>query len=118
MKKERHKFVSNYYEDRFSKWPKEFREWQYRFYNSKEWKELRQQVRDAKRMRCDMCGKLIRGRSITDHIIEITPYNREDVSITLNADNLRLLCIECHNQRTFGKQVDFELKERSDVNLF
>lgn len=43
-------------------------------------------------MRCDMCGRLIHSKSIVDHIIEIDETNYQDESITLNEDNLQLLC--------------------------
>ncbi|HGR7016223.1 TPA: HNH endonuclease, partial [Streptococcus pneumoniae] len=38
-----------------------------------------------------MCGRLIHGKSIVDHIIEIDETNYQDESITLNEDNLQLL---------------------------
>ena len=41
-----------------------FRSWQIKFYNSKSWKTLRNRIRTTKRMRCDMCGRLIHGKSI------------------------------------------------------
>lgn len=101
------------------KWDREFRKWQHRFYNSKEWKELRDKVRKERGMRCDMCHRLIRGKSITDHIKEITPYNKCDTNITLNKDNLQLLCFDCHNKKTFkDNEFDFELERREDINLF
>ncbi|MTV47035.1 HNH endonuclease, partial [Streptococcus pneumoniae] len=46
-----------------------FRTWQIKFYNSKPWRTLRNRIRSIKRMRCDMCGRLIHGKSIVDHII-------------------------------------------------
>lgn len=103
---------------RIPKWNKDFRAWQGKFYNSKEWKRLRNEVRIEKGMRCDMCGKIIRGKSIVDHIEEITPFNKNDTSITLNKNNLQLLCLDCHNKKTFEYIPDFDLKKRKDVNLF
>ena len=96
----------------------DFRKWQHKFYNSKQWKELRSDIRKRKRMRCDKCGKLIRGKSICDHVIEITPENQNDVNVILNPDNLQLLCFDCHNSKTFGAKINFGIEKRKDVNLF
>ena len=81
-------------------------------------------------MTCELCGRFITGKSIVDHKIEITPFNKDNIDITLNRDNLQLLCIECHNTKTFkGKpnkykgqrrntKTDFKLREREDINIF
>ena len=105
---------------RFRYWNDEFKAWQKKFYNSEEWKEVRNAVRNREQMRCQMCGRFIHGKSIVDHIIEIEPNNRNRKSITLNPDNCQLLCIECHNRKTFGDidVIDYILENRNDVNLF
>lgn len=100
------------------KWNKEFREWQRTFYQSKQWKQTREQIRNNKKMRCDNCHKLIKGKSIVDHIKEITPENKEDYNIILNINNLQLLCLKCHNSKTFAEPVNFDLDKRKDINLF
>lgn len=94
-----------------------FRTWQIKFYNSKPWRTLRNRIRTTKRMRCDMCGRLIHGKSIVDHIIEIDESNYQDESITLNEDNLQLLCLECHNTKTFQSKINLNLENRN-INLF
>lgn len=94
-----------------------FRTWQIKFYNSKPWITLRNRIRSAKRMRCDMCGRLIHSKSIVDHIIEIDETNYQDESITLNEDNLQLLCLECHNTKTFQSKINLNLENRN-INLF
>lgn len=94
-----------------------FRAWQIRFYNSKPWRTLRNRIRKTKRMRCDMCGRLIHSNSIVDHIIEIDETNYQDESITLNEDNLQLLCLECHNTKTFQSKINLNLENRN-INLF
>ncbi|MDT1975130.1 HNH endonuclease [Carnobacterium divergens] len=97
----------------------EFRAWQRKFYNSKRWKTLRDEVRNDKKMHCECgCGKLITGKSIVDHIEEITPTNRHDDSITLNKSNLQLLSLEHHNTKTFADDMCFDVEGRRDVNLF
>lgn len=94
-----------------------FRTWQIKFYNSKPWITLRNRIRSTKRMRCDMCGRLIHSKSIVDHIIEIDETNYKDESITLNEDNLQLLCLECHNTKTFQSKINLNLENRN-INLF
>jgi len=94
-----------------------FRTWQIKFYNSKSWRTLRNRIRSTKRMRCDMCGRLIHSKSIVDHIIEIDETNYQDESITLNEDNLQLLCLECHNTKTFQSKINLNLENRN-INLF
>lgn len=94
-----------------------FRTWQIKFYNSKHWRTLRNRIRTTKRMRCDVCGRLIHGKSIVDHIIEIDETNYQDESITLNEDNLQLLCLECHNTKTFQSKINLNLENRN-INLF
>jgi len=103
---------------RYAKHSEEFRKWQQKFYNSKRWKELRNEVRAEKKMRCDKCTKLIRGKSIVDHIKEIDEQNKEDESITLSKDNLQLLCLSCHNTKTHYKSIEFTPNDSRQVNLF
>lgn len=95
-----------------------FRAWQIKFYNDRKvWHPLRNKIRRDRRMRCDMCGRLIHGKSIVDHIIEIDETNYQDESITLNEDNLQLLCLECHNTKTFQSKINLNLDNRN-INLF
>ncbi len=103
-----------------SRWPDWFRQWQQQFYHRVEWLRLRNQVREDAGMRCAKCRQLVKGKGIVDHIIEITPDNYMDESVTLSADNLEYLCLECHNAKTFGDGVAmaYDTSTRKDVNLF
>ena len=67
------------------------------FYNSGAWKAARHQalVRDA--YTCRVCGA--RATEV-DHIIELTPLNIIDKTITLNLSNLQSLCHDCHTRKT------------------
>lgn len=98
----------------------DFKEWQKKFYKSKEWISLRNYVRNNREMGvCQKCQKLIiKKKWIVDHIVEIDDKNKEDTTITLNEKNLQLLCITCHNKKTFGekeviKEVDY--KKRNGI---
>lgn len=64
------------------------------FYNSKKWKDLRLYVCESRHWTCEECGDY--GDQV-HHIIEITPNNINDPDVTLNENNLQLLCEECHN---------------------
>lgn len=97
---------------------KEFRSWQHKFYTSREWIETRNAFRESKRFICDSCNKLIKGKSVVHHVKEITPGNKDDWNITLNPNNLELLCFNCHNELHFGEKYNFDLTRRKDVNLF
>ena len=74
------------------------------FYGSQAWKACRQAYRKAKGGLCEAClanGLYNAGSKAmplqVHHKIELTPENISDPSITLNWDNLQLLCKECHD---------------------
>ena len=73
------------------------------FYNSSAWKNLRLYICESRLWTCEECGGY--GDQV-HHIIEITPENINDFNITLNEDNLQLLCEECHNSKR-RKEKDF-----------
>ena len=50
---------------------------------------------------CERCGQP-KG-TIVHHKIHLDETNITDDNITLNFDNLELLCIECHNKEHMGK---------------
>ena len=72
------------------------------FYNSKAWKETRQLIIERDRGRCQECG---RAANEVDHIEELTKDNIDDTNITLNPDNLRLLCHEWHTRKPTQEQA-------------
>lgn len=71
------------------------------FYESEKWQKLRNEIRKRDKMTCKMCGNPITGKCIVDHIIPLTKENVNDWDIAYNPDNLQLLCISCHNAKTF-----------------
>ena len=68
------------------------------FYNSTAWKRCREAYREKVGNLCEDC--LREGRftpaEIVHHIVPITEANVNDPSVTLNFDNLRAVCRECH----------------------
>lgn len=73
------------------------------FYTGKAWRECRDAYIKSVNGLCEDCmakGIYTPG-DIVHHKIHITPKNINDASITLNFNNLRLLCIECHNKEHY-----------------
>ena len=64
------------------------------FYNSRAWRRLSKAFLTSKYYICQICGD---PAAIAHHIKHITPQNINDPDITLNANNLQAVCIECHN---------------------
>ena len=64
------------------------------FYKSDLWHKVREEV-ILRAGRCEVCGKP--GTEV-HHKIHLTLDNLDDQSISLNPDNLLLLCKDCHNK--------------------
>lgn len=79
-----------------------------KFYNSKDWKKVRNKIFNKCFGICQECGKP--GQEV-HHIIHLTPHNLDDINITLNEDNLILLCKDCHMK----KHQDNRQKRRTTV---
>lgn len=72
------------------------------FYNSRKWRNLSSYIREKYNHICQECGEF--GDQV-HHIIEITPENINNPDITLNENNLTLLCDGCHNKKK-KKELD------------
>ena len=66
------------------------------FYNSKEWIKLANYIRKKYCYICQECNKP--NSSEVHHIKHVTDLNVTDPAVTLNENNLTLLCRECHNK--------------------
>ncbi len=95
-----------------------FRDWQKKFYKSKKWINLRNYVRLRDNYTCQHCKRLIvKDKWIVDHIVEINEKNKNDNEILYNKNNLELLCISCHNKKTFGskkkqiREIDYDKRD-------
>mgnify|MGYP003296315547 CR=1 FL=1 len=82
------------------------------FYRSQEWKRCREsyirKMPRAKRGLCEECykhGKHVLGKEL-HHKIWLNEKNINNKEITLNHDNLILLCFECH-QKIHGKRKEY-----------
>lgn len=63
------------------------------FYQSAEWKALRERVIALRGKRCEHCGR--EGFVIADHVTEI-----RDGGAKLDEQNIKLLCAPCHGRKT------------------
>ena len=79
---------------------KEWAEW---FYKSKAWIECRESYYISQHGICERCQG---AGLIVHHKIYLTPENINNTNITLNWDNLELVCQRCHNQEHHGGDED------------
>lgn len=70
------------------------------FYKSNKWLKFRNMIISERGAKCEICGKhIVNSKSIhVHHITELTTSNINDVAITLNPDNVQVICHECHNK--------------------
>ena len=75
------------------------------FYQSKAWKRARQQVIKRAIGLCERClaAGLYNPGVIVHHKKYITLANINNPNITLNMDNLELVCEDCHNKEHKAK---------------
>lgn len=80
------------------------------FYGTKAWKDCRAAYRKAHGGLCEFCWKKgeVNAGTEVHHLTHITAENVHDPNVTLNFDNLVLLCKECHDKE-HGKR-----KQRTD----
>ena len=71
------------------------KEWAKPFYKSKAWQDCREAFFIFRHGLCERCGG---PGKIVHHKIYLTPENINDPNISLNWDNLELVCQDCHNE--------------------
>lgn len=64
-----------------------------KFYKTKTWEKVRENALRRDKYLCQECG---RPAEVVHHIIHLTEENVNDPEISLNLDNLKSLCSECH----------------------
>ena len=77
------------------------------FYKSDTWKLAREIKIRSVNGRCDRCGGI--GQEV-HHRQRVTVDNVGDASVSLNPENLELLCKDCHNKehKRFTKENQFD----------
>jgi len=73
--------------------------WARAFYKSAAWQKCREAYIAFRHGLCERCGA---GGKIVHHKVYLTPANVNDPAVTLNFDNLELLCQDCHNAEHHG----------------
>ena len=75
--------------------------WAARFYNSRAWRALRERLIVEANFLCADCGESYLRDStqlVGHHVKELTPANVNDASISLNPDNIKIICRKCHDK--------------------
>ena len=75
------------------------------FYKSAKWEAFRENIISERTepdgtLRCTHCGKAITHKydTIVHHIEELTDENVGDAMVSLNPDNVEIICFKCHNE--------------------
>lgn len=76
------------------------REFAKKFYASSVWKKNRELYIISVNGICERCNH--RAGKIVHHKKYLTPQNLNDTDISLNFNNLELLCQDCHNDEHMG----------------
>lgn len=71
-----------------------------KFYKSRTWQKCRQSYFDSQFGLCERCNQ---PGKIVHHKTYINSHNINDPNVTLNHQNLELLCQECHNREHFER---------------
>ncbi len=82
------------------------------FYNSQAWKSCRDAYRRSKSGLCERCLKrgIIKPGAEVHHIRPLTPDNIGNPNVTLNWDNLELLCKDCHAAQHSARRYHIDLE--------
>jgi len=75
------------------------KEWAKGFYKCKAWQRCREGYIQSVMGLCERCGA---GGKIVHHIVELTPESINNPEVSLNWNNLELLCQDCHNEHHHG----------------
>lgn len=83
------------------------------FYSSTAWKQCRENYKKSKRHLCERClaKGIFKTGTIVHHKIYISPDNINDPAISLNPDNLELLCRDHHAEVHKGVEVRYDVDE-------
>lgn len=89
------------------------------FYSSMAWKNCRAAYAKSKHNLCEVCLKrgIYRPGEIVHHKVAITPDNISDPSVTLNWDNLQVVCRDCHAKAHDKVPRRYKLDELGRVQI-
>lgn len=75
------------------------KEWERRFYKSKEWRYVRLFVINRDESICKLCGEFVLDSPVVHHKVCLTEQNYSNPDISLNPALLETLHHDCHNVR-------------------
>lgn len=100
------------------------------FYNSKAWKQNRVAYAISKHCLCERCGRAVyvsgvndvlpkekRIRYIVHHKQYLNESNFTDDELSLDWNNLELLCIDCHNNEHYQQATRSDVRFTDDGQL-
>ena len=90
-----------------------------KFYSSKAWQTCRNEYARDRHYLCENCLRkgIYKAGEIVHHKIEIDPINISNPEITLNFNNLELLCRDCHaamHEQSGGRWSEVNKKKRAE----
>ncbi len=87
-----------------------------KFYNSKEWQKIRENILKRDNYLCQVCGM---PAEEIHHKIKLTPQNINNPNVSMAEDNLTSLCRDCHfneHKKDRGELEDVEEGYAFDCN--
>lgn len=93
------------------------REFAEKFYKSKTWQRCRMAYAKSRGGLCERCyaeGRITPGE-IVHHKIYLTPETIRDPGVSLNWDNLELLCRDCHGDEHKRIKRRYTIDEQGHV---
>lgn len=96
------------------------KEWAKQFYSSQAWKKCRDEYAKSKGRLCERCLEkgLYKPGEIVHHKVMLTPQNIVDGSVTLDFDNLQLLCRDCHAFVHKGYEPRYKVDELGRITAW
>lgn len=87
------------------------------FYNSRAWRDCRKAYAKSRGGLCERCIErgVYKPGEIVHHKVYLTPDNINDPAVTLNWDNLELVCRDCHAQEHIGIVKRYKVDEYGHV---
>lgn len=88
-----------------------------RFYKSRPWQDTSRAYAKSVGGLCESCMRqgVYKAGELVHHKIHITPENINDPNITLNWNNLELLCRECHAAQHDKRKRRYRIDELGRV---
>lgn len=92
--------------------------WAVAFYKSKAWKDCRAGYAASVGYLCESCLEkgIYKPGEIVHHKQELTPENINDPTVTLNWENLKLVCRDCHAVE-HGEEKRYHVDEFGRVTM-